>query len=165
MIPVAKNEMDVEALRATFLFQGVDWVAAASAIGSLNTSACIFEDGEEIDVAGHGKRSLGVLVRGGARYGRIAEDGRITVAGTMKAGDVFGAATLYREGSKKYLQVQAQGECRILFLEEALFQQLFARFPQITENYLVYLTERINKLDCKLNCPPQVIDRKAGCAH
>jgi len=98
----------------------------------------------------HFRRCLGILLSGRLRVTK----GPLTVS-SLVPGDLFGAAALYSDTAEFATTITAQRDSRCLLLEQSVLDSLLAREPLIRENYLHYLTGRIQFLSGRLQALAQ----------
>lgn len=92
------------------------------------------------------RRCLGILLAGELHVRR-----ETLMVSTLKAGDVFGAAALFNEQEEYPTTLYAQGDCRLLLLNEEMVRSLIRTCPAFAENYVVYLSGRIRFLSARLD--------------
>ena len=69
----------------------------------------------------------------------------------LQPGDVFGAAALFG-GEEPYTStVMATGACRVLFIPQEAVSAWMAAVPQVGENYVAFLSDRIRFLNRRLS--------------
>lgn len=69
---------------------------------------------------------------------------------TLQSGSLFGAAALFNSQGEYVTQITAIEHSRILFLPQRLIKRMIEREPEIAENYIRYLSERILFLNRKI---------------
>lgn len=104
-----------------------------------------FERGEIIYDSSLARRALALVLEGEVRvlHGRV-------VMNTLHAGEVFGAAALFAEEEPYSSRVLAASRCRILFIEQSQVSAMMAAYPQVAENYVRFLSDRIRFLNRRL---------------
>lgn len=98
----------------------------------------------------HFRRCLGVLLSGRLQVVK----GTLTVS-QLTPGDLFGAAALYSDKAEFATTIAARQNSRCLLLDQAVLDALLAQNPLIRENYLRYLTGRIQFLSGRLQALAQ----------
>lgn len=69
----------------------------------------------------------------------------------LQSGDIFGAAALFSSRSDYPTTLVALSDCRILLIAEEQLRMLMGECPQFAENYVIYLSERIQFLSSRLD--------------
>ena len=95
-------------------------------------------------------RSLGIVLGGKLRVIKENADKRPIVMSTLQSGSLFGAAALFNSQGEYVTQITAIEHSRILFLPQRLIKRMIEREPEIAENYIRYLSERILFLNRKI---------------
>ena len=93
----------------------------------------------------HFSRCLGVLLSGSVRVTRDA-----LVMSVLSPGDLFGAAALFNDRPDYATTLTALSPCRVVLLSQALVSRLMDACPQIRDNYICYLSDRIRFLSGKI---------------
>lgn len=93
------------------------------------------------------EKSLGILIKGKA----IAEKGHGVLLNTFSPGDCFGVAALFGDTGVYVATVKAVADSTILFLPLDSMRQLFELESQIAVNYILFLSNRIHFLNCKID--------------
>ncbi len=93
------------------------------------------------------RRSLGVILAGSAQVSK--EEGALVI-GILPAGSLFGAAALFG-GGEYATKITALEPCDLLFLPQPLVTALLRESPDLAENYIRYLSERIRFLSGKID--------------
>ena len=92
-------------------------------------------------------KALGVVLQG--RTEAVSIQRTSAVLSVFGQGAVFGAAALF--GGDSYVsQVRATTDCRVQFLPEQLLREWFVTYPQISLNYMAFLTDRVRFLNGKI---------------
>jgi CRP-like cAMP-binding protein len=94
----------------------------------------------------HAKRALALVLEGVVcvLHGRV-------VMNELHAGDVFGAAALFGKEDPYPTTVVAHTDCRVLFIPQATISAWMAAVPQVGENYIRLLSDRIRFLNRRLS--------------
>lgn len=69
----------------------------------------------------------------------------------LQSGDIFGAAALFSSRSDYPTTLVALSDCRILLIAEEQLRTLMGECSQFAENYVIYLSERIQFLSSRLD--------------
>lgn len=130
-------------LREHFLFRGAEPMVQEA----LALPVAAFQRGDTICGAETARRALGIVLRGRAEA--VERDGHQAVLTVFRPGGTFGAAALFGGGG--YVShIRAVTGCEVLFLPEELLRQWFARCPQMAENYIAFLSDRVRFLNGKI---------------
>ncbi len=105
-----------------------------------------FPKGAVIYAGEHVQRALALVLDGCVRvyHGRV-------VMNDLHAGDVFGAAALFGDEVPFPSKVTAHTACRILFLPQQTVSRWMMEIPQVGENYIRFLSDRIRFLNRRLS--------------
>ena len=95
--------------------------------------------------------SLGIIIDGNATIRRCNDIGDSITIRTITSGDVFGAASVFGSWQDGMSSVMAITNCNILYISEEDFCKVLERHPQISLNYIRYLSDRIRFLNRKLD--------------
>lgn len=105
-----------------------------------------YTKGDVVYDAQQARRALVLVLKGTLRvfHGRA-------VMKDLHPGDVFGAAALFG-GEELYTStVMAIGACRVLFISQETVSAWMASVPQVGENYVAFLSDRIRFLNRRLS--------------
>ena len=144
------SSSDEEIILRTELFRGT---AGGSLRRILNVSGyelCEYRKGDTVYSPSDFKRCLGILLDGQLRVTKENADGREIVMSTLHRGNMFGAAALFNNEQEFQTKIAAAEDCRIIFFSQRIILRLIEREPQIAENYIRYLSERIVFLNKKI---------------
>lgn len=110
------------------------------------TEELSFAKGEIIYDPKSAQRALAYVVEGQVRvcHGRV-------VMNDLVAGDVFGAAALFGSCEPYPSTVTALTSCRILLIPQETVSRWMAAVPQVGENYVRFLSDRIRFLNRRLS--------------
>ena len=140
------NETETELVLKTELFRG-------SPPRILAVSDCTAAEYEKNDVVydkTNFSRSLGIVLEGRLRVTKENADKRPIVMSTLQRGAMFGAAALFNSEPEYATKITAIEHSRVLFLPQRLIKRMIEREPEIAENYIRYLSERILFLNRKI---------------
>jgi len=127
------------------LFHGVSEERLAQTLSCPEALLTRFSTGEIVYTPHRFQRRLGILLDGQL----LVTKGELTVS-TLNPGDLFGAAALYSDAPEFATTITARKDSRCLLLEQALVDRLLSEDSGIRENYLRYLTGRIQFLSARL---------------
>ncbi|MBQ6714726.1 MAG: Crp/Fnr family transcriptional regulator [Clostridia bacterium] len=128
-----------------FLFKSLNENQKALAEGYIE-EVFSAKKGDELYKNGH----IGFLLEGTAAIKRCVEDKEITMR-TLKSGDIFGSASLFGDWREDLSKTIAESRSKVGYISEENFKNLLSEIPQISINYIGYLTERIRFLNRKID--------------
>ena len=130
-------------LEELFLFENLTELPNLTAL----PPAVSFSRGASIYAPHDYPKALGVVLRGRAEA--VSMQRSSAVLSVFAKGAVFGAAALF--GGDGYVsQIRATTDCRVQFLPEQLLREWFVTYPQISLNYMAFLTDRVRFLNGKI---------------
>lgn len=94
---------------------------------------------------------LGIIVNGSGTVKRLNDIGDSITIRTISKGELFGAASVFGCWKDGMSSIIANEPCEILYISENEFKQLLRQYPQISINYIEYLSDRIRFLNRKLD--------------
>ncbi len=144
------NDAEIELVMKTELFRGSPRSVLMRIIA---VSDCTVEEYSKNDIVFSKTsftRSLGIVLGGKLRVTKENADKRPIVMSTLQSGSLFGAAALFNSQGEYVTQITAIEHSRILFLPQRLIKRMIEREPEIAENYIRYLSERILFLNRKI---------------
>ena len=136
--------MLTEELAGHALFSGVDGPLLERLLDSAET--CRVPRGEAIYSPHSFRRCLGVLLSGRVRVSKDA-----LVVSTLRAGDVFGAAALFTGCEDYATTLTALTDCALVLMPQESVAELLRSSPAFAENYVRYLSGRIQFLSARLD--------------
>jgi len=102
--------------------------------------------GESIYTPQRFRRCLGVIAAGRVRVSK-----QTLVVSVLTEGDVFGAAALFNTGSEYATTLTALTDCTVMLIPQMAVSLLLHESPQFAENYVRYLSGRIQFLSARLD--------------
>ena len=109
-----------------------------------------FKKGDIIFDENDFSRSLGIITRGSATVEKVCPGKRIIMS-TLEKSSIFGMPTLFGRGEKFPTVITAERDCAAVFLSKEWVTAAFAAEPQITENYITLLSDKIRFLTDKID--------------
>ncbi len=134
----------LQALSRHWLFDSVDPAALARLIDASEQLSA--ERGTSIYTPHRFRRCLGVLLSG-----RIQVTRETLVVSILSDGDVFGAAALFTDSGDYATTLTALTDCTLILMPQAQITALLRNSPEFAENYVRYLSGRIQFLSERLN--------------
>ncbi len=115
-----------------------------------------FQKGKIIFSKNTSEKSVGIIADGTASVKKE----RVVIS-HLKAGDIFGAVTLYNDCDAFVNDIIAQTECRVIFISKDGIDSLLSRSPEFAKRYIKYLSERVYFLNEKIEeyTAPSVKDK------
>ena len=91
---------------------------------------------------------IGVLLKGTAGIKKQEGNKKLNIR-NIKSGDIFGVASLF-QGTASNSLIISNEECIVAYIKESELKEIFRKFPEVNENYIKFLTNRINFLNKKI---------------
>lgn len=144
------NEIETELVSKTELFRGSPPSVLTRILAVSDCTAAEYEKNEVVYDKTNFYRSLGIVLEGRLRVTKENADKRPIVMSTLQRGAMFGAAALFNSEPEYATKITAIERSRVLFLPQRLVKRMIEREPDIAENYIRYLSERILFLNRKI---------------
>lgn len=144
------NEIETELVSKTELFRGSPPSVLTRILAVSDCTATEYEKNEVVYDKTNFYRSLGIVLEGRLRVTKENADKRPIVMSTLQRGAMFGAAALFNSEPEYATKITAIERSRVLFLPQRLIKRMIEREPDIAENYIRYLSERILFLNRKI---------------
>lgn len=144
------NEIETELVSKTELFRGLPPSMLTRILAVSDCTAAEYEKNEVVYDKTNFYRSLGIVLEGRLRVTKENADKRPIVMSTLQRGAIFGAAALFNSEPEYATKITAIERSRVLFLPQRLIKRMIEREPDIAENYIRYLSERILFLNRKI---------------
>ena len=144
------NEIETELVSKTELFRGSPPSVLTRILAVSDCTATEYEKNEVVYDKTNFYRSLGIVLEGRLRVTKENADKRPIVMSTLLRGAIFGAAALFNSEPEYATKITAIERSRVLFLPQRLIKRMIEREPDIAENYIRYLSERILFLNRKI---------------
>lgn len=147
--------MKLSAMQLTLLQQtGIFYTVPVSTIEKIAASPDCelksYKKGQLIYSKTEFSRSLGVVLSGSLRVTKGNAGGHAMIMSTLGSASLFGAAALFNDEPEYAADISALCDTEILFFAQRLVQRMMRFEPQIAENYIKYLSERILFLNKKI---------------
>lgn len=144
------NEIETELVSKTELFRGLPPSVLTRILAVSDCTAAEYEKNEVVYDKTNFYRSLGIVLEGRLRVTKENADKRPIVMSTLQRGAIFGAAALFNSEPEYATKITTIERSRVLFLPQRLIKRMIEREPDIAENYIRYLSERILFLNRKI---------------
>ncbi len=138
-------------LKKTFLFQNVSPTEFSSISAVL--SDCTFLDytpGSVVQSAKDPVSGIAILVNGKAEILSSLSEDAVPLR-LLAPGAIFGAATLYAADPHYSTVIRATEASEVLLIPDKTVKLLLRQYPDVAENYIRFLSERICFLNRKLS--------------
>ena len=106
-----------------------------------------FDKGDELYRNG----VLAIILNGKATVKRLNDIGDIITIRSISSGELFGAASVFGDWKNGMSSIIADTNCEVLYINEDKFCNILKQYPQISINYISYLSDRIRFLNRKLD--------------
>ena len=144
------NDAEIELVMKTELFRGSPRSVLMRILAVSDCTVGEYSKNDIVFSKTSFTRSLGIVLGGKLRVIKENADKRPIVMSTLQSGSMFGAAALFNSQGEYVTQITAIEHSRILFLPQRLIKRMIEREPEIAENYIRYLSERILFLHRKI---------------
>lgn len=144
------NDAEIELVMKTELFRGSPRSVLMRILAVSDYTVGEYSKNDIVFSKTSFTRSLGIVLGGKLRVIKENADKRPIVMSTLQSGSLFGAAALFNSQGEYVTQITAIEHSRILFLPQRLIKRMIEREPEIAENYIRYLSERILFLNRKI---------------
>lgn len=94
---------------------------------------------------------LGIILQGSATVRRLNDIGDSITIRTISSGELFGAASVFGDWKDGMSSIISATSCDVLYISEEEFCDIINLYPQISLNYITYLSDRIRFLNQKLD--------------
>ena len=144
------NDAEIELVMKTELFRGSPRSVLMRILAVSDCTVGEYSKNDIVFSKTSFTRSLGIVLGGKLRVIKENADKRPIVMSTLQSGSLFGAAALFNSQGEYVTQITAIEHSRILCLPQRLIKRMIEREPEIAENYIRYLSERILFLNRKI---------------
>ncbi len=144
------SKADIDTLLSTGLFRSTASSLVQRISSSEDCEELHFKKGDTVYDRHSFRRSLGIILEGSIRVTKENADSKLMLMSTLYKGSIFGAAALFNEAEEYATTLTALEPCRIAFFPQRLIERTIQREPEIAQNYIRYLSERILFLNRKI---------------
>lgn len=106
-----------------------------------------FNKGDELYRSG----LLGIILNGNASVKRLNDMGDSITIRSISSGELFGSASVFGEWKNGMSSITANSFCEVLYISQEMFCEILKAYPQISINYIEFLSGRIRFLNRKLD--------------
>ena len=145
MEPSALSPADRANLDHFFLFQHLSPPVVERLLDDPRLQCVTYAKGEVIFDPAHFDPALGLVLSGKIEASQSGQ-GRGLILRHHQSGDVFGAATMFLQNPDYSTRLEALTKTRVLFFPQELLRSYMAAEFQIAENYIAFLTGRVQFL-------------------
>ena len=129
-----------------FLFEGLTEQENERAQGYFEAPLS-FIKGDELYKVGY----IGILLDGKASIKRKNSAEKFITVRNILSGEIFGSVSIFGNWKDGLSSISAQGDCLVSYICEERFKALLFDFPQISLNYITFLSDRLRFLNKKLD--------------
>lgn len=134
-------------LEEIFLFDGLEVKTKQKIINTFSKPQR-FQANEVIYSDSNFPTAIGIVIKGKAYA--VTNNGGNVYMNNFEKGDCFGVAAIFG-GKESYVSsIISKTDTEILFISEEELKRIFNEFPQISVNYIKFLSEKIRFLNLKL---------------
>lgn len=134
-------------LEEIFLFDGLEDETKQKIINTFSKPQR-FQANEVIYSDSNFPTAIGIVIKGKAYA--VTNNGGNVYMNNFEKGDCFGVAAIFG-GKESYVSsIISKTDTEILFISEEELKRIFNEFPQISVNYIKFLSEKIRFLNLKL---------------
>lgn len=144
------EKSDIEVILSTPVFKGIPDSLMRKIVSADDCTERRFCKGDTVYDRFDFMHSLGIILEGSVRVTKDNADAKPMLMSTLHRGAVFGAAALFNDSEEYATRLTALESCRIAFFPQRLVRRTVLREPEIAENYIRYLSERILFLNRKI---------------
>ncbi len=94
---------------------------------------------------------LSLLVNGKATIRKNDKNGDGINIRSIYSGECFGSASVFGSWEDGRSSAITQTECEVIYIEEKAVKKMFLKFPQISLNYITFLTDRVRFLNKRID--------------
>ena len=143
------SKEQLRVLSACFLFRGISEKALFSLIAQLEAPQT-FRKGETVYEPASFCHALALVLEGELRVVSDADGRKHAILNTLSAGDICGVTAVFGEGETFVTEVYATQDAAVVFITQAQLSAWFSCYPQLAENYICFLTDRIRFLNRRI---------------
>ena len=146
---VLLRKSDVEAVKGCCLFTGLSDGQLDEILSSPQITVSSYKKHEPIFTPLSYMRSLAIITKGETDVYKQTDKGPLFLS-ILSPGGVFGMAALFYEKNGFINSVSARTDCRVCFIPKEYLERIFIRHPNVAENYIVVLSQKIHYLNAKI---------------
>ena len=131
------------------LFSTASETTLTSALCSRGARIQTAEVGEKIEI--RGQKHLGILLSGRAQI-RSTDGERTVILRSIRAGEVFGAASLFLKQAPPLSRIEALESSKVLFFDLDAVRTMMREDDAFLDAYLTFLAGKVQFLNQKIRC-------------
>jgi CRP-like cAMP-binding protein len=140
---------DANTVRGCFLLRNASESTVSTALCGGTVKS--YKKGSTIYEPDDYRRELGLILNGEIEVTKTPRTGGKFVMKSLTQGEVFGAAAVFNDSPKYVTRLTAMTDCRIIFFSQELLGSLMREDFKVAENYIAFLSGRIQFLNSKIN--------------
>lgn len=144
------NSTQLAFLQQTSIFYAVPLSTIKKITASPDCEVRSYKKGQLVYSKTNFSRSLGIILSGNLRVTKGNAGGHSMIMSTLGPQSMFGAAALFNDEPEYATDINALCDSEIVFFAQRLVRRMMRFEPQIAENYIKYLSERILFLNKKI---------------
>lgn len=94
---------------------------------------------------------LGIIIEGNATVKRLNDVGASITIRTISNGELFGSASVFGDWKDGMSSIVSNTKCTVRYIDEEKFSEIIKLYPQISLNYIAFLSDKIRFLNQKLD--------------
>ncbi|MFA5562554.1 MAG: Crp/Fnr family transcriptional regulator [Eubacteriales bacterium] len=140
----------LDKMRHFFLFAGLPEDSIRTIMQSYPYEQRTYPTGADVFTPHSFARALGFLLTGHVMIYRDGADGRVLL-NIVKAGECFGAASLFTTDAPYPTIITAGREATVLFFPQESVSRICREYPSCASNYMAFLSDRIRFLNDRID--------------
>ncbi len=144
------SEAQMSLLRQTSIFYAVPEMTIEKIVASADCCVKRYEKGRLVYGKTDFSRSLGIVLSGNLRVTKGNAGRHAMIMSTLGPASLFGAAALFNNETEYATDIVTLSDAEIIFFAQRLVRRMMRFEPQIADNYIKYLSERILFLNKKI---------------
>lgn len=137
-------------LLKAIIFKGIDAETLMASLQNISIRKQLFQKDASIVLEGDSCENLGIVLSGLIEIQNVFPSGKTTSVARMLPGQTFGEAILFAQESIYPITIQALQNTEIAFIPKDSLLKLMTMHPQILENYLSLLSNRLILLNGRI---------------
>jgi len=134
-----------------FLFKGLAFNELNDKFNIVNSALTVEYDNDEIIHSSEAEtKGIGIIISGCAMINTSAQTNSPTLR-KLSVGDTFGAASLFNKVKDYSTKVISDGRTSVAYINEDTVRNLCIAIPQISINYIEFLSNRVAFLNSKVS--------------
>jgi len=143
------TDADRIVLSGFFLLQNVSPPLVDTTLADVRCRSAVYGKGQPLSAPGQSDDCLGLILSGRVEVRQQAAE-RDLILRFLDPGDVFGAAVVFAKESAHVTQLTTLAKTRVVLFSQDLLSELMRRDFTAAENYMAFLTGRIQFLNRRI---------------